>query len=100
MIILGDARAYPSGSFTLSDQCLAAEASDLGYHGPHQIYDDACDVGIAIRSERTGELVRYYLSGEDSLDGEDVAGWHFKPITEDIRRVPGCARTDVLIIND
>lgn len=103
-IILGDSFAYPSNLFTSSRDpngtiTLVAEASTLRYDLPRQIYDDACDVGIAIRSDRTGRIVRFYLTGEDT-DGEDVAGWRFEPIAEDTRRVPGSGRTRVLIIND
>lgn len=105
-IILNDTFAYDSSLFTVSPhsdgtKVLVAEASDLGYHGPRRIYDDACDVGVAIRSHRTGRLVRFYLDSEDrDHTGEDVAGWRFRPIAEDARRVPGAARTSVLIIND
>ncbi len=97
---------YESSQFTASSHddgttVLVAEASDLRYRGWHQIYDDACDVGISIKSSRTGQIVTYYLN-EEEMDhsGEDVAGWRFKPIAEDVRRVPACANTSVLIIND
>lgn len=97
---------YESSQFTLScnedrQWSLVAEASDLGYRGPRQIYDDACDAGISIKSARTGQVITYYLS-EEEMDGsgEDVAGWRFKPIAEDVRRVPACKNTSVLIIND
>jgi hypothetical protein len=103
-IILGDSQAYDSSKFTCSKDpdgttTLVAEASDLRYNAPHRIYDDACDVGIAIRSDRTGKLVRFYLSKID-VANEDVAGWWFDPISEDARRVPGSSSVRVLIIND
>lgn len=79
---------------------FVAEASTLGYSGPQRIYDDACDVGIAIRSVKTGTVVRYYLASEDALDADDTAGWRFLPIAEDERRVAACRGTTVLIIND
>jgi hypothetical protein len=103
-IILGDSYAYDSSIFTCSKNAdgtvtLIAEASDLRYNKPRQIYDDAADVGIAIRSARTGKLIRFYLSDIDVSD-EDVAGWHFAPIPEDMRRIPESRNVRVLIIND
>ena len=103
-IILQKDQAIPSGCFTitrapLNKTIMTAEASTIGYHGPHQIYDDACDVGIAVLSERTGNVVRFYLSGQD-IDGEDTYGWHFRPIPEDMRLLPTAAHIEVLIIND
>jgi hypothetical protein len=76
---------------------LVAEASDIGFHRMGQIYDDACDEGVAIRSHNSGRLVRFYHSGTD-MNGDDIAGWRFKPIPEDARvcSVP----VEVLIIND
>ncbi len=105
-IILNDTFAFSSAHFTCSPNddgtvVLVAEASTLGYHGPRRIYDDACDAGIAVRSERTGALVRYYLKEEEmDRSGEDVAGWRFLPISEDVRRTPSAGHTSVLIIND
>lgn len=104
-IILDDTFSYDGALFTVSShddgtKTLVAEASTLGYHGPRRIYDDACDVGIAVRSHRTGRLVRFYLDSEDMDRTDDVAGWRFQPIPEDARRVPNAARTYVLIIND
>ena len=105
-IILGDSFAYPSNFFSCSTNAdgtvvLVAEASDLRYNEPRQIYDDACDVGIAVRSEKTGRLVRFYLSKTDyTPDGEEIVGWYFEPIEEDKRRVANASRTKVLIIND
>lgn len=66
-----------------------------------RLYDDACDVGISVKSAKTGRVVTYYLSDEErDASGEDIAGWYFKPIAEDVRRCPECANTEVLIIND
>jgi hypothetical protein len=77
---------------------LVAEASTLGYKGPRRIYDDAADVGIALLSEM-GNTVRFYLSKRD-VCGEDVAGWRFEPIAEDVRKHPRLKGLSVLIIND
>lgn len=39
---------------------LIVEASDIGYHGCQPLYDDACDVGVALLSPKTGNIVRRY----------------------------------------
>lgn len=98
-VILNDTYAYDNARFTRSGKTLVAEASDLGYHGPRLIYDDACDVGIAVRGKFG--LARFYLSDTDmDHSGEDVAGWRFAPIPEDVRRYPKLEGWSVLIIND
>lgn len=102
-IILTDSAAYPAKAFSVSRSdgfvTLVAEASDLGFRGSRRIYDDACDVGVAVRSERTGQTVRFYEKDQDVREGH-VCGWWFEPIPEDVRRgrVPANAR--ILIIND
>jgi hypothetical protein len=102
-IILGDTFAYRSDQFSVSHdggyKTLVAEASDLRYERPRQIYDDACDVGIAIQGHHW--LVRFYLAAEKrGSDGEDIAGWYFRPIPEDARRCSLLDNLRVLIIND
>jgi hypothetical protein len=106
-IILNDTFAFLSERFTITTTqsghtTMVSEASVIGYHGPLQIYDDACDVGIAVRSHKTGRTLRFYLSTEDRDDsGENVAGWWFKMIPEDRCRLSSqCREVDVLIIND
>lgn len=42
-----------------------------------RVYDDACDVGFIIVSERTGSQVLFVLDKED-MNGDDVAGWNYK----------------------
>lgn len=74
---------------------LVAEASDLGVRVPlHRFFNDACDVGIAIRSHKTGREVRFLFTHEDKTPDGDIAGWNFEAYDKDqpIKRV--------LIIND
>lgn len=93
----------PTRLFTYKAGTFLTEASDLkGYAGaaPHRIYDDACDVGIALESP-DGNVVRYYLDDESTCpSNEDVTAWTFKPIAEDVRRFPRVAGTSVVILND
>lgn len=42
------------------------------------LYNDACDVGMAIRSHYSGRVVRFVLVKEETRDG-DILAWHFVP---------------------
>jgi len=58
---------------------LVAEASDLGPgFRIERLFNDACDEGIAIRSNRTAKVVRFTLSKIQRQDG-DIVAWHFIP---------------------
>lgn len=93
-------------SYDNGDCVFVAEASTLGFTAARgggeamlrRIYDDACDVGIAIRGRN--DVVWFYLESEDRDREGDVAGWRFKPIAEHVRRYPAIAGTSVLVIND
>jgi hypothetical protein len=79
---------------------IYAEASDFnGINLRSQIYDDACDVGLAIQSSVTGVVITYHLSQEETKDGE-VTAWKYLPVPEDVRKHPECAGTSVTIFND
>lgn len=96
MLLAGESVALDLEKFSMHEKTLVAEASDLQWAGMMQLYDDACDVGIFIRSHKTGKVEAFYHSDTDmSHDGEDVAGWRFKPCNRKLTTV-----TEVLIIND
>lgn len=98
---------FPSNHFTYDKETktLIAESSDLLGNHFQRLYDDACDVGIAIQSVKTQKVVTYYLhktvkpEGREFCVGEVVA-WEYLPTTESIRQVPECAGTSVTIFND
>lgn len=78
--------ALPLKRFTWNKQTrtLVAEASDFGALRDglwwlQQLRNDACDIGIAIRSEISDREERFYLHREESRDGDFLA-WHFKPV--------------------
>ena len=65
-----------------------------------RLYQDACDVGIFLVSERTGKVVRYYLA-ETKQDREgDIQYWMLVPVSEDVRKNPGAMGTKIMIWND
>jgi hypothetical protein len=78
-----------------------AEASDLKRHELYrQIYDDAADVGFAIRSVRTGKITRFYAAQVQKDREGDIIHWTFKVIPEDARRDPALRDLSVFVIND
>lgn len=73
---------------------MCAEASDFdGAFKPHRLYNDACDIGIAIKSGRTGVVERFTLTRTETRDDELLA-WCFAPVN------PKCGVHEVTIFND
>lgn len=65
-----------------------------------RIYDDAADIGLTIRSERTGQHATYYLHGTVKDDEGDIQYWELWPTTETLRQNPQLSGTKVVIFND
>lgn len=63
----------------VSKNTLVADASDLKPNWLIQLYNDAADEGIAIRSEKTGRIVRFYLDRTTT----DVNRKYFFNVVED-----------------
>lgn len=85
-------------SHSKRQQMLAVEASDMQFRGPECLYDDACDVGIALINPRTGNVTHWYL--EDTLANQEPTAWLFKPCTESIYKHPMLKGYELHIIND
>lgn len=84
---------------------MTVEASTLGLRPGHvweRLYDDACDVGLALRSHKTGEVSTWYLcEGETKVDSEgDVQHWILKPTAESVRKHRGLDGYTLKIYND
>lgn len=80
---------------------LVTEASDIRFNGFEPLYDDACDVGIALVNPRSGNVTRWYLleTITDPREGE-VLGWMLKATPESIRKQPELADYQLNIVND
>jgi len=100
---------FTSSQFHFEKGQFTAEASTLGIKPAAmpfvRLFSDACDVGIAIKSDKTGQVVRYYLKNIEwkystgtHVDDEVVA-WHFRPVDRDCHN-EGTRRTRVVILND
>jgi hypothetical protein len=88
-------------TFNSAKRTFFAEASDLNGHELYrQIYDDAIDVGFAIRSDRTGQVMRFYVASTHKDREGDITHWTFKIIDEDARRSPALKDLSVVIFND
>ena len=96
---------HSSRQFTMSDdrRTLIAEASDLDNRHLERLYDDACDIGFAVKSEKTGNVVVfvmqspiYHGEGED----RELTGWQYVPTSESFRNVPECQGLEATIFND
>jgi hypothetical protein len=77
---------------------FASDLKGLNFHSP--IYDDACDCGFAMVSERTGIVATWALSYE--ADGPDggVESWEFKAVGPFNGVLFGLRNTLVVIFND
>jgi hypothetical protein len=82
---------------------MVTEASTLGIPAGHptatQLYDDACDVGIVLRSHTTNKLAHWYLEEEEAVDG-DLLLWKFKPVYETLREQPQLEGWTLIVLND
>jgi hypothetical protein len=80
---------------------LIGEASDLGYRGTGQLYDDACDVGLALVNPRTGNVTRWGLKEEVRCPREgELLGWMFVPTPETVRKQPELRDYQFNLVND
>jgi hypothetical protein len=98
---------FPSSMFSWQRQpsgmTLVGEASCMGNRHLQALFNDACDVGFAVKSTHTGAVVTYVMSkpiyqgeGED----REICGWEYVPTAESIRKVPDCKGTRATIFND
>lgn len=68
-----------SRDFTWRGKVGVVEASDLGKQEiGGRVYDDACDYGFDLRSEKTGLTLLMTESGVDRDGEQEVTGWRFK----------------------
>ena len=82
---------------------LVAEASDLNWAPGRedfvQLYDDACDMGIAVYNPRTDSTTHWYTVAEVTKDG-DLTHWILQPTSESCRKHPGVQNYTMHILND
>jgi len=93
---------FSSNQFTYNaaDKTFTSEASDLDNRHLQQIYNDACDVGFAMKSDKTGEVVTYVMNSVKKDEEGDVEYWTYHPALESQRKIPSCRDTMVMVFND
>ena len=93
----------PNTAFThnVAAKTLVAEISDLQLNKFDQLYDDACDVGFAMKNPRTGNITRWAMADEirDPRENE-VVGWYFVPTPESLAKNPTLRGYCMTLIND
>ena len=83
-----------SSKFYFKSGVFSAEASELRDLKLSRVYDDACDMGFTIISEKTGKGV-VFAQTEDTVDREgDLLSINFVSVT------PGLTHLKVVIFND
>ena len=96
-----DLKPYSSDKFTVvkytdGTKALVVEMSELEF-GFERLYRDSIDMGLAIKSERTGRVVHFVVYRSDTRNGE-VYGWELYPMSGDHILTHSPYR--VLVIND
>ena len=91
-------------SHHLGNKMLVAEASTMGWAPGQthfsQLYDDACDVGLAIYNERTGSTTYWHTAAEVRDSDGDLTTWVLLPTGESCRKHPGVQNYVMHILND
>ena len=83
-----------STRFTFKGHTFSAEASDLRGTRLGRVYDDACDEGFTIVSEKTGKSAVFAAADEIIHNGGELSGWSFVCVT------PGLTHLKAVIFND
>jgi len=84
-----------SSKFTYSEGKFISEASDLGRQFMlGRVYDDACDEGFTIISEKTGNSAVFALHKENINADNETTDWEFVCVT------PGLKFLKAVIFND
>lgn len=84
-----------SSSFTFKGESFSAEASELSRtFRLGRVYDDACDEGFTIISEKTGKGAVFALHEIERDREGDLVSWIFKCVT------PGLTHLKAVIYND
>jgi len=95
---------FPSKHFSHfpTSKRMVAEVSDLpGFEGFQRLYDDAADVGLALRNPRTGNVTRWTLADEIRCPREnELHGWFLIPTPESLQANPVLEGYCMTLIND
>lgn len=95
-------REYSTTEFNYDagTKVFTALVSDLPRFEPEQVYPDALDDGICLKSEKTQRLAWFALVERAVNRENELTHWVFKPTEEAVRANPGLKGTRVLVFND
>lgn len=88
-------------SHSASKKVLLCEASDIQLRCFEPLYDDACDVGLALQNPNTGNITVWHLAEtlRDPYENE-ITGWKLHPTTETVSKQPELQGYELRILND
>ena len=66
-------------TWVADSKCFVGEASTLARPMCRPVFDDACDLGFELVSEKTGKAITVYLSKEMKNAEGEVVSWNFTP---------------------
>jgi hypothetical protein len=90
---------FPADMFTVTGHQISAESSDMGNRHLQRLYDDAADVGFAMRLP-VGEVITFSLV-DVKKDGEgELMYWIYAATADSIRRIPECRKIQAIVFND
>lgn len=90
-----------SKAFTHSSvgKFLTTEISDLRIRGFDRLYDDACDEGLVLVNEKTGNKTTWSLQ-QPIFCEDELSAWLLKPTAESLYKNPALAGYSMTIFND
>lgn len=97
-------KRFNSNRFTWNGHTISTEASDLQATGEGSlfapIYDDACDVGFQIVSEKSSQVATFFLAYTQRDAEGDIQMWTMYPVPETVRSMPQLKGAVINIFND
>lgn len=86
-----------------ASKTFMAEISELSHGGVDplgQLYNDACDQGFVMISDKTGSEVEFYLHDTQRDTEGDVIAWDFRPSANAIHYNFNLQNVKAIILND
>ena len=80
-MIIGNKISTKQFFFHKEDSMFTQEISSLGTLASYltgQLYDDACDQGFVLVSDRTGAEIPFYLDETETSNEGEILCWNFK----------------------
>jgi hypothetical protein len=87
----------------LVHKTLSAEISTLHKVIFSRLYDDACDMGIAVHNSKRDTTTFWYIDKElitPQDPDQEVYGWELRPCSESIRTFPAIEQYKLTLWND